>query len=345
MFRTRRPHRWRLALALAPIIALVAACGPGSGTGAPHSEVVLKVVDPGNSGPIAVGKRDGDFDRALAPLGARIEWVTTTPGFSSMLKLFNTGQLDVSGAAFSPVVGALSKDVPVRIVAVQDPAGKDQSGIIAHPGSGIRSVADLVGRRVAVNPAGKGEYILLAALAQAGIPADKVTRVPLQQKEAASAFATGKVDAWASFLVPYQEAKANGGIELATEASIGSKDNSVVVFRTEILDRRPDIAAKYLEVLRDLTARQRANPAGSENVFEQTGPRALTGPRLADALRIDAEATDPRLPRDSDAADLAEIVNLFADNGVITRRITAADIFYDLRSKLTPEQLTALKER
>ncbi|MGV9675502.1 NrtA/SsuA/CpmA family ABC transporter substrate-binding protein [Nocardia sp. NPDC003482] len=345
MFRTRRPHRWRLALALAPIIALVAACGPGSGTGAPHSEVVLKVVDPGNSGPIAVGKRDGDFDRALAPLGARIEWVTTTPGFSSMLKLFNTGQLDVSGAAFSPVVGALSKDVPVRIVAVQDPAGKDQSGIIAHPGSGIRSVADLVGRRVAVNPAGKGEYILLAALAQAGIPADKVTRVPLQQKEAASAFATGKVDAWASFLVPYQEAKANGGIELATEASIGSKDNSVVVFRTEILDRRPDIAAKYLEVLRDLTARQRANPAGSENVFEQTGPRALTGPRLTDALRVDAEATDPRLPRDSDAADLAEIVNLFADNGVITRRITAADIFYDLRSKLTPEQLTALKER
>ncbi|WP_405493082.1 NrtA/SsuA/CpmA family ABC transporter substrate-binding protein [Nocardia sp. NBC_00511] len=345
MFRTRRPRRWRLALALVPVVALVAACGSGSTGDAAKPELVLKVVDPGNAGPIAIGKKEGTFDKALAPLGARIEWVNTTPGFSSMLKLFNTKELDVSGAAFSPVVGALSKDVAVRIVAVQDPAGQDQSGIIAAANSGIHSVADLVGKRVAVNPAAKGEYILLKALAQAGIPADKVTRVPLQQKDAASAFATGKVDAWASFLIPYQEAKANGGVEIATEKSIGSKDNSVVVFRTEILDKHPDVAAKYLEVLQGLTAQQRSTPDQSENVFETSGPRALSGARLADALRVDAESTPPRLPRDSDAADLADVVELFADNGVISRTITASDIFYDLKSKLTPEQLTALKER
>lgn len=344
MFRTRRPHGWRLALALAPVVALVAACGSGSATetGA-GSQLVLKVADPGNAGPLAVAKRDGTFDKALAPLGAKVEWVNTTPGFSSMLKLFNTKQLDISGAAFSPVVGALSKDVAVRIVAVQDPAGKDQSGIIATKESGIHSVAELVGKRVAVNPAGKGEYILLKALAQAGVPADKVTRVPLQQKDAASAFATGKVDAWASFLVPYQEAKANGGVEIATEQSIGSKDNTVVVFRTEILDKRPEIAAKYLEVLQGLTAQQHDNPAAFENVFEQTGPRALTGARLADAIRVDSEATVPRLPLESDAADLADVVDLFAGNGVISRKITAADIFYDLKAKLTPDQLAALK--
>ncbi|MBY8861430.1 NrtA/SsuA/CpmA family ABC transporter substrate-binding protein [Nocardia sp. CA2R105] len=345
MFRTRRPHGWRLALALAPVVALAAACGSGAATDAGSgTDLVLKVADPGNSGPLAVAKRDGTFDKALAPLGAKVEWVTTTPGFSSMLRLFNTRQLDVSGAAFSPVVGALSKDVAVRIAAVQDPAGKDQSGIIATKASGIHSVTDLVGKRVAVNPAGKGEYILLKALAQAGVPAGKVTRVPLQQKDAASAFATGKVDAWASFLVPYQEAKANGGVEIATEQSIGSKDNTVVVFRTEILDKRPEVAAKYLEVLQGLTVRQHDDPTAFENVFERSGPTALSGARLADALRVDAEATIPRLPRDSDAADLADVVNLFADNGVISRKIAAADIFYDLKAKLTPDQLAALQK-
>ncbi|WP_067687362.1 NrtA/SsuA/CpmA family ABC transporter substrate-binding protein [Nocardia jejuensis] len=343
MSRTRRPHRWRLALAIAPVIALVAACGSGSTDSGPQAQLVLKVADPGNSGPLAVAKRDGSFDKALAPLNARVEWVTTTPGFSSMLKLFNTKELDVSGAAFSPVVGALSKDVAVRIVAVQDPAGKDQSGILATPDSGIHSVADLVGKRVAVNPAAKGEYILLKALAQAGIPADKVTRVPLQQKDAASAFATGKVDAWSSFLVPYQEAKANGGVEIATEQSIGSKDNSVVVFRTEILDAHADVAAKYLEVLQGLTAQQHANPAEFENVFEKTGPRALSGARLADAVRVGGEATVPRLPSASDATDLADVVDRFYDNGVITRKITAADIFYDLKAKLSPEQLATVQ--
>ncbi|WP_278262044.1 NrtA/SsuA/CpmA family ABC transporter substrate-binding protein [Nocardia sp. AG03] len=341
----RLPPFSRIALAIAPVVALVAACGSGSTPeqGA-QASFVLKVTDPGNTGPLAVGKRDGTFDEALAPLGAKIEWVSTTPGFSSNLKLFNTKELDVSGAAFSPVVGALSKDVGVKIVAVADPAGQDQSGIIVSPESGVDSVAGLVGKRIAVNPAGKGEYITLKALAQAGIPADKVTRVPLQQKDAASAFATGKVDAWASFLIPYQEAKAAGAREIATEKSIGSNDNTVVVFRTEVLEQRPDVAAKYLEVLQQLTAKQKASPADFENVFDKTGPRALTGDRLADAVRVGGEATVPRLPAESDAADLADVVNTFADNGVISRRITAADIFYDLRSKLTPEQLAALKE-
>lgn len=340
---SRRRALMRIAIAIVPIAALVAGCSSGSDSGGDNSPIVLKVVDPGNAGPIAVGKRDGTFDAALAPLGAKIEWVNTTPGFSSMLKLFNTKELDVSGAAFSPVVGALSKDVGVRIVAVQDPAGKDQSGIIAAQGSNIRTVADLVGKRVAVNPAAKGEYILLKALAQAGVPADKVTRVPLQQKDAASAFATGKVDAWSSFLIPYQEAKANGGFEIATEQSIGSKDNSVVVFRTEVLDQHPAVAAKYLEVLQGLTAKQRANPADFENVFEKTGPRALSGARLADAVRVGGEATVPRLPSATDASDLSDVVNLFFDNGIITRKITDADIFYDLKSKLTSEQLAAVK--
>ncbi|MEU1203919.1 NrtA/SsuA/CpmA family ABC transporter substrate-binding protein [Nocardia sp. NPDC005825] len=343
MYRTRRPRRWRHALILAPVVALVAACGSGS-TEATPGEIVLKVVDPGNAGPLAVGKREGLFDKALAPLHARVEWVTTTPGFSSMLKLFNTKELDVSDAAFSPVIGALSKDVAVRIVSVSDPAGKDQSGILAAPGSGIKSVADLVGKRVAVNPAGKGEYILLQALAQAGVPADKVTRVPLQQKDAASAFATGKVDAWASFLVPYQEAKANGGVEIATEQSIGSKDNTVFVFRTEVADQHPEIAAAFLQTVQQLAIRQRANPAEFQNVFDQSGPRALSGPRLADAIRVGGEATAPHLPTASDGADLAAIVKLFRDNGVITRDITAADIFYDLKSKLTPEQSAGLQQ-
>lgn len=341
----RLPAFTRIVLAIAPVVALVAACGSGSTPeNSAEASFVLKVTDPGNTGPLAVGKRDGTFDAALAPLGAKIQWVNTTPGFSSNLKLFNTKELDVSGAAFSPVVGALSKDVGVKIVAVADPAGQDQSGIIVSPESGVASVAGLVGKRIAVNPAGKGEYITLKALAQAGIPADKVTRVPLQQKDAASAFATGKVDAWASFLVPYQEAKAAGGREIATEKSIGSNDNTVVVFRTEVLEQRPDVAAKYLEVLQGLTAKQKAAPAEFENVFEKTGPRALTGDRLTDAVRVGSEVTVPRLPAESDAVDLADVVNTFADNGVITRRIAAADIFYDLRAKLTPEQLAALKE-
>ncbi|GAA3566100.1 aliphatic sulfonate ABC transporter substrate-binding protein [Amycolatopsis ultiminotia] len=324
------------ALAVVPLLALAAACG---GTGAAteadsDASFVLKVTDPGNAGPLAVGKRDGTFDKALAPLGARIEWVESTPGFSSNLKLFNTKQLDVSDGAYSPVVGALSKDVGVRIVSVADPVGKDQNGILATPQSGIHSVRDLAGKRIAVNPAGKGEYITLKALTQAGVPVDRVERVPLQQADATSAFSTGKVDAWASFNDPYQEAKAAGGVEIATEQSIGSVDNTITAFRTEVLDARPDVAAKYLETVQELTRQQRAHPADFENVFDKAGPRALSGARLDRAVALDAQAAVPRYPTPQDARDLESVAELFSQYHVIQHKITAADVFYDLPAKL-----------
>ncbi|EMD29289.1 NrtA/SsuA/CpmA family ABC transporter substrate-binding protein [Amycolatopsis azurea] len=334
-----RSRNSRLTLALVALLALITACaGAGQDTGGTFT---LKVTDPGNAGPLAVGKRDETFDKALAPLGARIEWVPSTPGFSSNLKLFNTKQLDVSGGAYSPVIGALSKDVGVRIIAVADPVGKDQSGILASPKSGIKSVRDLAGKRIAVNPAGKGEYITLLALAQAGVPVDQVERVPLQQADATSAFATGQVDAWASFNEPYQEAKANGGVEIATEQSIGSVDNTIVAFRTEVLDSRPDVAAKYLETLQQLTRQQRDNPEDFENVFEKAGPRALSGDRLRRALALGGQATVPRYPDEKDLRDLESVANLFSANKVTTRTITAADVVYDLPAKLTEHQKAA----
>lgn len=336
----RRPLRVHAALAILPVVALVAAaCGSGGesvdeSVAGGEPTFILKVTDGGNSGPLAVAKRDGTFDEALAPLGAKVEWVNAPPSFSANLKLFNAGELDVSGGAYSPVVGALSKDVGVRIIAVADPVDQDQAGIIARPDSGIAEVKDLVGKRIAVNPAAKGEYITLKALEQAGIPFDQVERVPLQISDAASAFSTGQVDAWASFNDPYAEAKARGAIEIATEATVGSTDNTIVAFRTEVLETRPDIAAKYLETLQQLTERQQAEPEDFENVFEEAGPRALSGERLDRAIDLGRRATVPHYPTAQDAANLQEVADLFYENGVITRAITADDVFYPLEEKL-----------
>ncbi|MFT4393677.1 NrtA/SsuA/CpmA family ABC transporter substrate-binding protein [Gordonia lacunae] len=336
--------RFRLAaaaVAAAALLTVATGCASGDSGGAAAGggdQYVLKVTDPGNAGPLAVGKRDGTFDEALAPLGAKIEWVNSTPGFSSNLKLFNTGQLDVSGGAYSPVVGALSKNVGVRIIAVADPAGKDQNGILVTTDSGVTDVAGLVGKRIAVNPAGKGEYITLKALQQAGIPFDKVERVPLQQAEAGSAFSTGQVDAWASFNQPYQEAKAAGGVEIATEESIGSVDNTIVAFRTEVLEERPDVADVYLKTLQQLTDQQRENPDDYENVFEKAGPRALSGDRLTRALALGADASTPRYPTAKDAEDLESVSALFVEAGVIQKPVTAEDVFFDLPAQLQKYQ-------
>ena len=69
MFRMRRLPRAALALALVPLAGMVVACGgeeASASADAPAGQsFTLKVYDPGNSGAIAVGKRDGDFDTGI----------------------------------------------------------------------------------------------------------------------------------------------------------------------------------------------------------------------------------------------------------------------------------------
>ena len=339
MPRFSGPLRRLAVLAAAPVLMMAAACGGDAEGGSAAGETfVLKVTDGANAGPLAVGKRDGSFDEALAPLGARVEWVEAAPSVSANLKLFSTGQLDVSEGAFSPVVGALSKDVDLKIVAAAEQAGQDQSGIIARPDSGIDSVEDLEGRRVAVNPAAKGEYLTLLALEQAGVPVDSVERVPLQIKDGASAFSTGQVDAWASFNAPYQEAKANGAVELVTEGDLDSRDRKVLLVRGSVAEERPDVVAAFLETLQDLVIRQAAEPADFQNVFTTTGPTALSGTRLEAAIAAGRQALPPVPPGEDEAAALEEVSRVFTEYGVTPEQLSAEDVFLDLRPLVSPEQ-------
>lgn len=343
MSRFPRPARRLAALALAPLMAMAAACGGAvEGSTADGDTFVLEVTDGANAGPLAVGKRDGFFDEALAPLGARVEWVDAAPSVSANLKLFSTGELDVSEGAFSPVVGALSKDVDLRIVAAAEQGGQDQSGIIARPDSGIEKVSDLKGKRVAVNPAAKGEYLTLLALEQAGVPVDSVERVPLQIKDGASAFSTGQVDAWASFNAPYQEAKAAGAVEIANEETLRSQDRRVLLVRGSVAQERPDVVATFLETLQDLVLRQVDEPEDFQNVFQSTGPTALAGTRLEDAIAVARQGVPPTPPGAEDAAALEEVSRVFSQYGVIRKPLAADDVFLDLRPLVSPELAAAI---
>jgi len=163
------------------------------------------------------------------------------------------------------------------------------------------------------------------------VPIDSGERVPLQQADAASAFSTGQVDAWASFLIPYQEAKAKGAVEIATEASIDSVDSTIIAGRTAVLEAHPEVVQKFLEVTQELTAKQQADPAAFENVFEQTGPRALSGQRLDDAITLGGQITNFRYPTAADATDLESISTLFAENKVIQQPLKGSDVIFDLQ--------------
>jgi len=60
----------------------------------------------------------------------------------------------------------------------------------------VKSVADLRGKRIALNRGSNVHYLLVRALAAAGVPYTAVTPVWLAPSEARAAFVRGDVDAW-----------------------------------------------------------------------------------------------------------------------------------------------------
>jgi len=85
----------------------------------------------------------------------------------------------------------------VNYIAVDSIATGDM--ILAYPGKGIKTVKDLVGKKVGYSQGTSAEMILRVALKLNGLTMDKIQAVPMTNESMVAAFSTGQVDALATF--------------------------------------------------------------------------------------------------------------------------------------------------
>ena len=295
-----------------------------------HKPVVIKFSDPGNAGVMAFARRDGRLARELAKVNATIEWVPAAGAFSANFEAMNTGAINASGAAISPIIGALAHNLQFKIFAIADRGLSRNAGLIVPGNSAIKDVKDLVGKRVAVNAAAHGEYLLLRALERARVPADKVERIPIQPPDAAAAFATGKVDAWATFNVFFATAVRNGARVLAYEADLESDDVSVTAANVAVLEQNPAAFQVFIKVVGELTEEARRHPEKFQNVFTDKGPTAVSGPLLEVAIAETRLLTPPRVPTAVDRQRVTNVATLFHAHRTIDRAVRAEDVLFDV---------------
>ncbi|MBV8620065.1 MAG: NrtA/SsuA/CpmA family ABC transporter substrate-binding protein [Curvibacter sp.] len=150
----------------------------------------------GHGGLPLVARLRGEFEKRLAREGLRVQWVGPFPNHAPSLQAVTGGSADFAfGGSTTPALAAMLAGSPLVFTqfSVTDPRS---TAIIARDGSGIDKVTDLVGKSVAVNRSGLGEFLLVAALEKHGVDRSKVRFVYLNPPDAGPAFAQGKVDAW-----------------------------------------------------------------------------------------------------------------------------------------------------
>jgi len=335
-------HFARWGLAVLSVAALAgckakaqASAEPPSGT-SKYEPVVIRFSDPGNGGAgsaggvLAYAKREGILERELAKVNAKIEWVPAFGAFSANFEAMNTGAINASGGAISPIVGALAHNLKFKVFAIADPSSQLQAGIIVPGGSPIKSVKDLVGKRVAVNLAAHGDYILLKALTNEGIPVDSVNRVAIQPPDAAAAFATGKIDAWSTFGVFFSTAVRNGARVLVHESDVRSDDVNVNAASVEVLEKNPAAFQLFIKVVNDLVDVAHKSPERFQNVFTDKGPTAVSGDELRLAIENTKISPKLRVPTASDRVRVSNVAQLFFVHKSIDRAIAADEIIFDI---------------
>ena len=150
----------------------------------------------GRGGLPLLAKVRGDFEKQLARDKIKVEWIGPFPNHAPSLQAVTGGSADFGfGGSTTPALAAMLAGSPLVFTqfGVVEPRS---TAIIAKDGSGIDKVSDLVGKSVAVNRSGLGEFLLVAALEKHGIDRSKVRFVYLNPQDAGPAFSQGKIDAW-----------------------------------------------------------------------------------------------------------------------------------------------------
>ncbi|MFD4903426.1 NrtA/SsuA/CpmA family ABC transporter substrate-binding protein [Streptomyces sp. NPDC058411] len=333
-----RSVRTTITPALLTVAALVAlsACGTSeadSGTGATGT-VAVRIPDPGNSGVLAVGKKDGSLDKALGKVGAKVEWTGSAGPFAPAAQAMNADQLDFATGSITSGITSLAQRPGFKFFTAVDPDAAGE-GILVRDGSGIGSVADLVGKKVAVNQGGTGEYLLLKALAKAKIPADKVQRVYLRPDQTAAVFNAGKVDAWAVWAT-YAVAEIGSGKAhfVADGAAIGSDNYSLNAVRTGFAEKHPEVVKALYTYLHAASVKEKKDPAAYLNVFTDVGPTAVTGKaeEVQTGFTAQGGTVDPIGPED--IARFEDVAAFYAEQKVTRTTVDVAAHLLDVE-KLT----------
>ncbi|MET0390021.1 MAG: aliphatic sulfonate ABC transporter substrate-binding protein [Polyangiales bacterium] len=314
----------RAWLAGAAASGLLVACG-GNASGrsegaAPSGRKRVRLTH----GIVSLPKTRGVFASSLAAQGVDVEWLGPFPNHAPTLQAVATGSADFSfGGSSTPAMQAILSGSKLSIAAWSTTTPRTAS-IIVSPKSGIQSVRDLVGKTVAVNKAGLGEFLLIAALEKYGVPRDQVSVSYLNPPDAAPAFASGKVDAWSIWTGPLELAEVQYSAQRIFED--GRELAHQIDYRTYVV--REDYAKAEPDVIRKVVAAFRADTEWENTHYAEAQKLAYADAKYPQAV-VDKIASrevtyDWKLVDDTGISELQRAADWLTAHKVLSNRIDIA---------------------
>jgi sulfonate transport system substrate-binding protein len=188
------------------------------------------------------------------------------------IKIVTSGNADITTTGTGFFINMTGQGSGWVAFALEKYSG-DSQGIVAAPGSGIESLADLYGKKVGIAQRGAtADYILSAAFSHAGLDISRVEKVELAQADFAAAFSSRRIDALASFDQNFANALAVPGAKKITDGTEYESLNwSIHIASRAFAEKRPELLRACYRALRKEAARAQNEPSIIMDAYRQFG--------------------------------------------------------------------------
>ncbi|MDR7307389.1 taurine ABC transporter substrate-binding protein [Rhodoferax saidenbachensis] len=196
--------------------------------------------------PSSVAIANGDFAKAT---GYQIDFRKFNSG-ADVFAAIASGDVQVGYVGSSPYAAATSRGLDVKAFYLASISGTDEA-LVVRNGSGINSIKDLKGKKLAAAPVSTDHYQLLALLKSQGLTEKDVQVFAIPQPEIVAAYNRGDIDGGFVWDPALTELKKNGKVLITSKevAEKGAPTFSAWVATGAFAKENPAFLKAYVDVI------------------------------------------------------------------------------------------------
>jgi sulfonate transport system substrate-binding protein len=267
------------------------AAEPAAAPAPAAEQVVVRIGYQKIGAPFLLKERAEALATELGKKNARAEWVEFQAG-PPILEAMRAGAVDIGYTGETPPVFAQAGGVPFVYVA-SDASAPASEAILVPKDSKLKSVADLKGKKVALNRGSNVHYLLLKALDDAKLTLKDLQVTYLAPPDARAAFDSGQVDAWVIW-DPFQAAAEVAGARVLRDGQGLVDNNFFYLARREFAEKNPALVSTVLEQFKVLSGWAKTNPEETARILSKSSGVAYEALLKAEKRHVyEVKAIDP----------------------------------------------------
>ena len=166
-----------------------------------------------------------------------------------------SGSIDIATIGTPPGTTGIVNDLPYKIYYLHDIIGASEA-LVAKNTSGINSIADLKGKKIATPFGSTSHFSLLSALKQNNISENDVTILDMSAPDIIAAWTRGEIDGTYVWQPAQAQLLADGGKVILTSEDVAKKGaitGEFGIVSNDFASKYPDVVKAYIDILDEAT--------------------------------------------------------------------------------------------